>query len=105
MTDIKNTASDTAHVEVHHDTQSQTAISDDDVASKALDSDELHEQMTAQVKATRLSWRSKASLQLWAMLFVAYCSKFSAPNILPQVEIGVDMTSSQTRGGPDLTAH
>lgn len=40
-----------------------------------LDSDELRDQMAAQVKATRLKFTSSASLQMFFFLFVAHCSK------------------------------
>ena len=41
-----------------------------------LDTDELRNQMTAQVNATKLRFTSKASLELLFYLFVAYCSTF-----------------------------
>lgn len=39
------------------------------------DSDEIHDKMAAQVKATRVSFTSKASIQMLFILFVAYCSE------------------------------
>ncbi len=40
-----------------------------------MDADELRDQMAAQVKATKLSFSSAASMQLCFFLFVAYCSE------------------------------
>ena len=40
-----------------------------------LDSDEIRDQMAAQVKATRVKFTSKASIQMLFFLFVAYCSE------------------------------
>jgi hypothetical protein len=47
-----------------------------------LDSDELRDQMTAQVKATKLRFTSAASMQLCFFLFVAYCSKYTWLSLL-----------------------
>ena len=42
----------------------------------ALRSDELRDQMAAQIKVTKIRPTSKASLQMYFFLFVAYCSTF-----------------------------
>lgn len=65
------------HVEIAPDAQPapvDTGLVLDDHAV-TLDSDELRDQMAAQIKSTKLSITSKASMQLWFYLFVAYCSK------------------------------
>ncbi len=48
-----------------------------------LDSEELREQMTAQVKATKLKFTSTTTLRLCFFLFVAYCSESSVTKRLP----------------------
>jgi hypothetical protein len=42
-----------------------------------IDSDELRDQMAAQIKATKVSFTSKEAFQLYFYLAVAYCSEFS----------------------------
>ncbi len=67
----------TTHVEGGTNTKSPGVVTglvlNDHVVT--LDSDELRDQMAAQVKETRLKFTSAASLQMCFYLFVAYCSK------------------------------
>lgn len=78
----ENNGGDAAHVEgVDNgtgsrspavDTSGHLKLSDDAVN---LNNDELRDQMTAQIKATKLSFTSKTAFQLYFYLFIAYCSK------------------------------
>ena len=68
--------------------QQATKISslDDDVVvidgrAIPIDSDDLRDQMAAQIKATKVSFTSKEAFQLYFFLAVAYCSEFSQPLI------------------------
>jgi hypothetical protein len=63
------------HVEVSAKTKS--AVTEPSLKDLAitLDSDDLRDQMAAQVKVTRLKFTSSASLQMFFFLFVAHCSK------------------------------
>ncbi len=56
-----------------HRLDSVDVIINDEAVS--MDHDERRDQMTAQVKATKLRMTSWASIQVLLFLFIAYCSK------------------------------
>lgn len=66
----------------------------------ALHSDELRDHMTAQIKATKIRFSSKSSIELLFYLFVAYCSTSQSekPSITPLTN------NHQTLGEPASTA-
>jgi hypothetical protein len=41
-----------------------------------LTGDGIRDQMAAQIKASKLSFTSKVSIQMYIILFIAYCSMF-----------------------------
>lgn len=65
--------SSAAQVE-HHLRVSDHGIDIDDLPV-TLDSDDLRNQMAAQIKATKLPLSSAATIQMILCLFVAYCSE------------------------------
>ncbi len=81
------TIGDAAAMHVESPAKVSSAVDDTPVAMNShgvhLDSDELREQMAAQVKATKLKVTSRTSLQIFFFLFVAYCSKSSFFRIPP----------------------
>lgn len=71
------------HIEVTAKTNSPATDPSLKDLAITLDSDELRDQMAAQVKATRLKFSSSASLPMFFFLFVAYCSKCPSVIICP----------------------
>ena len=72
------------HVEGTQQQAAKLSSLDDDVVvidgrAIPIDSDELRDQMAAQIKATKVSFTSKEAFQLYFFLAVAYCSEFSHP--------------------------
>ena len=80
MAQDKGTSAEAAHHESRPASKDQIVIDDKNLTLAdqftSLSSDELRDQMTAQVKASKLRWTSAASFQLYFFLFVAYCSKY-----------------------------
>lgn len=93
-------------VAMHVERAAETAAPAEDMGAslglndcdESLDMDGLRDQMTAQVKATKLKFTSAASIQMCLYLFVAYCSKRPCNKPAPAKSANQDIIDSWGTG-------